>query len=41
MKQKEVTELFSELLKIREEILNSIPVAITGFDLKAIHIITM
>ena len=30
IKQKEITELFSELLKIREEIVNSTPVAITG-----------
>ena len=30
VRQKEITELYSELLRIREEIINSIPVAITG-----------
>ena len=35
MKQKEVTELFSELLKIRE------PVAITGFDLQKQFILSL
>ena len=30
MKQKEITELYSELLRIREELMKSTPVAITG-----------